>query len=268
MHPGQKLLIMLPNIPEFVVAYFGILKTGGVVVPINVLYKAREIEFLLSDSEAVGLVACTEFLAEALEAYRNVETCKHLILVDFPGEPPAISDSGVHRMSELVRKGSSDFEVVATCPEDTAVIGYTSGTTGKPKGAELSHFNLFYQCRVLPELVDEPLNDDEVRMAVLPLFHSFGQSCIMNTVLAMGSTMTLMRAIRSRQGDGDRPARQGDALCRRAHDVGHDAQSSRSGEVRPQVAADVRQRRRADAGRDAWRPGSGCTTRRSAKVTA
>jgi long-chain acyl-CoA synthetase len=192
LHPGQKILLMLPNIPEFVISYFAILKPGGVVVPINVLYKAREIEFLLSDSEAIALITCTEFLDEALEAYRNVETCKHLILVDFAREAPAIGDSGARRFDDLLRAGSSDFEIVATSPEDTAVIGYTSGTTGKPKGAELSHFNLFYQCRVLPELIDEPRKNDEVRLAVLPLFHSFGQSCIMNTVLAMGSTMTLM----------------------------------------------------------------------------
>ncbi len=81
---------------------------------------------------------------------------------------------------------------MATSPEDTAVIGYTSGTTGKPKGAELSHFNLFYQCRVLPMLTTEEPRETDVRMAVLPLFHSFGQSCVMNTVLAMSSTLTLM----------------------------------------------------------------------------
>src|SRR5450432_2797088 len=62
LHAGQKMLLMLPNIPEFVMGYFGILKPGGVVVPINILYKAREIEFLLSDSEAIGLIACTEYL--------------------------------------------------------------------------------------------------------------------------------------------------------------------------------------------------------------
>ncbi len=192
LHPGQKILLMLPNIPEFVIGYFGILKPGGVVVPINVLYKAREIEFLLQDSEAVGLITCTEFLAEAAEAFSNIETCKHLIVVDFVREAPINGDTGVRRFSELGRTGSPEFEIVSTSPDDTAVIGYTSGTTGRPKGAELSHFNLFYQCRMLPELTTEKRNDDEVRMAVLPLFHSFGQSCIMNTVLAMGSTMTLM----------------------------------------------------------------------------
>jgi long-chain acyl-CoA synthetase len=192
LHQGQKMLVMLPNIPEFVISYYGILKPGGVVVPINVLYKAREIEFLLEDSEAIGLIVCTEFMAEALEAFRNVETCKHLIVVDYPKSAAAVADAGVCRFEDLIRAGSADFEIVATAAEETAVIGYTSGTTGKPKGAELSHFNLFYQCRVLPELIDEPRQTDEVRMAVLPLFHSFGQSCVMNTVLAMGSTMTLL----------------------------------------------------------------------------
>jgi long-chain acyl-CoA synthetase len=192
LKPGQKMLLMLPNIPEFVIGYFGILKPGGVVVPVNVLYKARELEFLLEDSEAVGLISCTEFLAEALEAYHTVETCKHLIIVDLTGQAPSNGDAGVKQFNDLLRSGSPDFEIVATSPDDTAVIGYTSGTTGKPKGAELSNFNLFYQCRMLPELTDENRHDDEVRLAVLPLFHSFGQSCIMNTVLAMGSTLTLM----------------------------------------------------------------------------
>jgi len=192
LQPGQKMLLMLPNIPEFVIGYYGILKPGGVVVPMNVLYKAREIEFLLGDSEAIGLIACTEYLHEALEAFRTVETCKHLILVDYPDAAPPIADPGVHRLNDLLEQGSPDFEIVARTPEDTAVIGYTSGTTGKPKGAELSHFNLFFQCRVLPELTGEPRQPNEVRMAVLPLFHSYGQSCVMNTVLALGSTMTCL----------------------------------------------------------------------------
>jgi len=192
VHPGQKVLIMLPNIPEFVISYFGILKTGGVVVPINVLYKDREIEFLLEDSEAVALVACTEFLGEALEAFRNIPTCKNLVLVDCPTAAPPIADAGVVKLNDLIAAGSPEFEIVATSSEDTAAIGYTSGTTGKPKGAELSHFNLFYQARVLPMLSTETPKESDVRMAVLPLFHSYGQSCVMNTVLAMSSTLTLM----------------------------------------------------------------------------
>ena len=192
LRPHQKMLVMLPNVTEFVVAYFGIVKTGAVVVPINILYKAREIEFLLEDSEAVGLIACTEYLDEALQAFRNVETCGHLILVDYPSQAPPVNDKGVERFDDLVRSGSPEFEIVATSPDDTAAIGYTSGTTGKPKGAELSHFNLFYQCRMLPMLTTETPQESDVRMAVLPLFHSFGQSCVMNTVLALGSTLTLM----------------------------------------------------------------------------
>ncbi|REK06738.1 MAG: long-chain fatty acid--CoA ligase [Planctomycetota bacterium] len=192
LHRGQKMLVMLPNIPEFVVAYFGVLKPGGVVVPVNILYKARELEYLLEDSEAIGLIACTEYLEEALEAFRNVDTCHHLILVDYEDRAPDVEDKGVHRFDELIEAGAPEFELAATSPDDTAAIGYTSGTTGHPKGAELSHFNLFYQSRVLPMLTTEVPMETDVRMAVLPLFHSYGQSCVMNTVLAMGSTLTLM----------------------------------------------------------------------------
>ena len=85
------------------------LKTGAVVVPINVLYKAREIEFLLEDSEAVALIACTEFLAEALDAFRSVDTCHHLILVNFPQPAPLDGEAGVHRLTDLLRAGSPDF---------------------------------------------------------------------------------------------------------------------------------------------------------------
>ena len=223
------MLIMLPNIPEFVVGYFGILKPGGVVVPINVLYKAREIEFLLSDSEADRpdrLHRVHGRGARSLSQRRDLQA----------PDPGRLSAPGAGRSAtracigfdDLIRAGSPEFEIVATSPDDTAVIGYTSGTTGKPKGAELSHFNLFYQCRVLPELTGEPRQPDEVRMAVLPLFHSFGQSCVMNTVLALGSTMTLHAAVRAGQGDGNDPARQGDAFCGRADDVPDDAQSSGS----------------------------------------
>jgi long-chain acyl-CoA synthetase len=87
--------------------------------------------------------------------------------------------------------GQSTFEMVATQPEDTAVILYTSGTTGKPKGAELSHFNLFMCCQVgADRLVD--FQEDDVALAVLPLFHSFGQSNVMNTSIYAGGTITLV----------------------------------------------------------------------------
>src|SRR5262245_31874452 len=125
VHQGQKVLIMLPNIPEFVTAYHGVLKMGGLVVAVNILYKARELEYLLTDSEAVAIIACTECLQDALEAYRNTPTCQHLILVDFTSPAPKLDDKGYHHFNDLIKSGSPEFEIVATNPDDTGCLGYT-----------------------------------------------------------------------------------------------------------------------------------------------
>ena len=188
---GQNVMLMLPNIPEFVVAYYGTLKAGAVAVPVNVLYKARELEFLLTDSESVVLVTCEAFLAEAREAAQRVPTCRHLVMVPFPA---AGKEEGrnLHRYDRLMADASPSFDMAQTQADDTAVIVYTSGTTGKPKGAELSHFSQFFQCRVLPELTEDMAPPDDVSLIVLPLFHAFGQTCLMSTVIGVGTTMVLL----------------------------------------------------------------------------
>jgi long-chain acyl-CoA synthetase len=189
---GQKVLLMLPNIPQFVIAYYGILKAGGVVVPVNVLYKARELEFLLSDSESVALIVCTEFLSEAAESMRNVKSCRHLIVAPVPRPPAPVAGTTIHRLDELLAAAAPDFDLVQTEADETAVIVYTSGTTGKPKGAELTHFGQFFQCRVLPDLVPDMARPDDVALVALPLFHAFGQTCVMSTAVGMGTTLSLM----------------------------------------------------------------------------
>jgi long-chain acyl-CoA synthetase len=191
MHPGQKVLLMLPNIPEFAVCYYGIIKAGGVVVPCNILYKAREIEFLLGDSEAVIAIACEEHLAEALAAFRQSDTCRHLVVVPGPGRG-AVRDKGVHEYEALFEAAAPEFDMVQTAADDTAVIVYTSGTTGKPKGAELTHFSQFFQCRVLPDLTEDMCRPDDVALAALPLFHAFGQTVVMSMAVGTGTTISLL----------------------------------------------------------------------------
>jgi long-chain acyl-CoA synthetase len=188
---GQKVVLMLPNVPEFAVGYYGTLKAGGVVVPINVLYKSREIEYLLEDSEAVVFVVLDLFLAEALEAFRRVPGCRHLVVVSSPGTGGKVEGSGLHRYDELMQAAAADFDMVQTEGDDTAVIVYTSGTTGKPKGAELSHFSQLFQCRVLPDLTEGMSQPDDVTLVALPLFHAFGQTCLMGNAVGMGTTISL-----------------------------------------------------------------------------
>jgi long-chain acyl-CoA synthetase len=189
---GHKVVLMLPNVPEFVVCYYGILKLGAVVVPANVMYKAREIEFLMTDSESVACVTCEEYLPEAREAFRLVKTCRNLLVVPFPRPAAEVSDPGIHRYEERMRSADAAFDLAPTDADETAIIVYTSGTTGKPKGAELTHFGQFFQCRVLPAITPDLVRDNDVALVSLPLFHAFGQTVVMGIAVANGTTISLM----------------------------------------------------------------------------
>jgi long-chain acyl-CoA synthetase len=181
---GEKVAIMLPNVPQFVISYFGVLKAGGVVVPMNVLLKAPEVSFYLSDSGARVLLTWEDFAGEAMKgAPAGVTT----FVVNRPGSDAM--PEGALSFNELM-SGSPNFDMEPTSPDDTAVILYTSGTTGKPKGAELTHFNLYMNCTISGGLFG--FRDDDVGLAVLPLFHSFGQSSVMNVSIRYGGTISLV----------------------------------------------------------------------------
>ncbi len=182
---GDKVAVMLPNVPEFVTAYFAILKLGGCVVPLNTLLKASEIAYQLEDSDASTLIVDETALAEAQQAALEVETCRHLIVSG--GEAP----SGWHLLSKVVAAGASEFDTAQTTADDTAVILYTAGVSGHPKGAELSHFNMFYNAALTADRLCG-LGDRDVSLAVLPLFHAFGQTCVMNATLYAGGTLSLL----------------------------------------------------------------------------
>jgi long-chain acyl-CoA synthetase len=177
LQQGDRVGLMLPNVLEFPISYYGILRAGGVVVPMNVLLKRREIAFYLEDSGAELLLAWHGFAGEAREGAADAGA--ELIEV----EPESFA--------ELLGDREPDPEIAATDEEDTAVILYTSGTTGKPKGAELTHFNLSRNADIASRTTSNVKAGDVV-LGALPLFHSFGQTVSMNASLRVGATLTLL----------------------------------------------------------------------------
>jgi len=176
--PGHVVGLMLPNVPEFTIAYFGALYAGCAVVPLNVLLAAPEVAYHLEDSEARLLIAHPLFGEPARAGAGRA------------GVPLVWSEGGGESLGDLAAAPPVDA-LHPTRPTDTAVLLYTSGTTGKPKGAELTHSNLLLNCAVvLPRLV--PVGPDLVSLAALPLFHSFGQTCVQNASIAAGGTFTLL----------------------------------------------------------------------------
>jgi long-chain acyl-CoA synthetase len=188
--PGEKVAIMLPNTPHFIMCYFGILKTGAAVVPLNVLFKRHEVEYHLDDSDAVALIVWEGFLGEAAEGFAKAKGCRNLIVAQMPGSTTQLPE-GALPLSALMADTAPVFDTVQTMPDDTAVILYTSGTTGRPKGAELSHANMLFNTMSCAEKLMN-VQPDEVGLATLPLFHSFGQTCVMNNMLYAGATITLL----------------------------------------------------------------------------
>ncbi|HND33555.1 MAG TPA: AMP-binding protein, partial [Myxococcota bacterium] len=190
VQPGQHVALLLPNTPHFPISYFGILHAGNVVVPLNVLLTADEIAYHLEDSDSVVLVAWEGFAAQAIEAVGRVPTCRHLLVVK-AGPTDTTAPEGALSFNALLGGAKPLVEYHPTMPDDRAVILYTSGTTGKPKGAELTHFNLFYNAEyVCRRLI--PGDHSRVALAVLPLFHSFGQTAVQNATLALGGSLVLL----------------------------------------------------------------------------
>ena len=175
VQPGDRVAVSMPNIPHMPIVYYGILWAGGVVVPMNPLYKSREVAFVLSDSEARALFAWDGVAEEAGKgaAEAGAEFIS-VVPAEFLGQVMA------HEPVALVDRDD----------QDTAVVLYTSGTTGTPKGAELTHTNMARNAEISVGLVD--VGPDDVVFGGLPLFHSFGQTVGMNAAISVGANLTLI----------------------------------------------------------------------------
>jgi long-chain acyl-CoA synthetase len=175
--PGDRVGIMLPNVPAFPIAYYGALGAGAVVVPMNPLLKSREVAYYLGDSGAKVLFAWHAAAGEAAKGAaeagaRVIEVTDPRLAGPLAGVAPAPA-----------RADRADG--------DDAVILYTSGTTGRPKGAELTHANLARNAELTATTLLKSGSDDVV-MGCLPLFHVFGLTCGLNATVMAGGTLTLL----------------------------------------------------------------------------
>ncbi len=197
IRPGDHVALSCPNIPYFPVVYYGILKAGGVVVPLNVLLTPPEIAYHLNDSDAKAYV-CFEGTPElplgqlGYEGFSRAPECEHFILVTAgQAAPPQAVDRPT--LSDLMKDQPTTFEMAERAADDTAVILYTSGTTGQPKGAELTHSNMLLNAIVSRDLYLRKLTGErDVMLVALPLFHSFGQTVQMNAMFFHGGTLVLV----------------------------------------------------------------------------
>ncbi|MBP9002827.1 MAG: long-chain fatty acid--CoA ligase [Candidatus Hydrogenedentes bacterium] len=185
---GDRVAMMIPNTPHFPIIYYGILQAGAVVVPVNVLFQHEEIRHYLQDSGAKAFFAFKMFEEQARKAVEAAPECAHFIVVSTPDDLNA-PEKGEN--FNLFLAGGEEADIAITSPEDTAVILYTSGTTGAPKGAELSHFNMFFNAYFSARDIVQSRPGDVV-LVTLPLFHSFGQTCLMNAGLVSGATLTML----------------------------------------------------------------------------
>jgi long-chain acyl-CoA synthetase len=191
---GDKIALSCLNVPYFPIIYFGILKMGGVVVPLSVLLKTDEIIFHLENSHAKAYF-CFEGTPDlpmgqmGFAAFNQVHRCEQFYnIMGNPTSPSPFED--VKTLATLMQDMPPKFDTLETSSEDTAIIVYTSGTTGQPKGAELTHSNLVMNVMVNQEFIQ--IRPDDVQLTVLPLFHIFAMTVQMNLGVYKGSHSILL----------------------------------------------------------------------------
>ena len=175
--PGDRVGLVLPNVPPFPVLFYGALMAGAVVVPMNPLLKGREVKYYLEDSGAKIVFAWKDMADEAGKGAEAVG------IECVPVDPADFTD--------MLAQHEPAADVADRDDDDTVVLLYTSGTTGEPKGAELTHANMISNAAVSAETLVE-LTPEDVVMGCLPLFHCFGLTCGLNAAVLTGACLTLV----------------------------------------------------------------------------
>ena len=186
LRPGDRVAVQLENRPEFVEIFFGIMRAGGIMVPANIMYKADEMGHILSDSGARFLFVSESVSQRLAEILPKVESVDRVVEVGKKNLIDSIEYRGLFGESSPTRP------TVNIRPEADAVIQYTSGTTGKPKGAVISHANTVTAIDTIAGLPNYPIHSESVTLLCLPLFHTFGLNFGAGLTFAFGLTMVLV----------------------------------------------------------------------------
>lgn len=206
---GDRVALYLPNTPQYLIGYFGILRAGGVVVPTNPQYVPRELEYQLNDSGARVILTLSLFFNKVQEV-RARTSLEHVIVTNVKEYFPPVTRllftlfkekkdghrvditglSNTYWFQDLLRaKSTSDFAPVEVGTDDLAVLGYTGGTTGVPKGAMLTHGNLVSNVKQMRAWLCDRKDGEEIVMGALPFFHSYGQTVVMNLAIASAAAI-------------------------------------------------------------------------------
>ena len=208
---GDRVALMLPNCPQLVIGFCGALKAGAVVVLTNPLYVERELEHQLRDSEARVMVTLTKFYS-MVDNVRSRTSLEHVVATNIKEYFPPLKrilftllkeakdghrasvevGPGTHWLGDLMARAAPTPRPVDIGPDDTAIYQYTGGTTGVPKGAVLTHFNLLANTIQTRRWFVQLVEGQEVMLGVIPFFHVYGLTVAMSMGLYSGSTIVLL----------------------------------------------------------------------------
>lgn len=212
LQEGDRVAVMLPNCPQAVVSFYGVLMAGGVVVQTNPLYTERELEFQLNDSGARFMV-CLDILLPRVTNVKGNTSLKHTIVTcikDYLPFPKNLiypfiqkkqynmvvkieQTEDTHIWQRMIAETAETYDKIKIDPvEDIALLQYTGGTTGFPKGVMLTHYNLVANVQMCEAWLYKAQQGTEIVLGVLPFFHVYGMTTVMNMSIMQGSKMVLM----------------------------------------------------------------------------
>src|SRR5690606_24987849 len=209
---GDRVASMLPNTPQAVVTYYGTLMAGGIVVQVNPLYTERELAYQMKDSGAKFIV-CLDILLPRVSKVKEETDLEHIIvtrIADYLPFPKNLiypfiqkreynivvkveETDDTHVWKNVIANSPAEYQEVEIDPEeDLALLQYTGGTTGLPKGVMLTHYNLVANVQMAKAWISKAERDKEVVLGVLPFFHDYGMTTVMNLSIMYGAKMILL----------------------------------------------------------------------------